>query len=252
MVRRKLGQHFLVDHNVVQRELHYATLSPRDCVLEIGAGHGALTYALAQQAGSVIAVEIDPILVLELQKNLPSNVQLIQNDILKLDLSTLPRFNKIVANLPFHISSPFTFKIIQYPFEKAIFIYQKDFARRMVAHPGTKEYSRLTVGIYYACLCRILEVVPKRCFSPQPKVDCCIVELVPRQKPAFSLKNEAFFFELTRQLFSYRRKKIKTILEQKYCFTPNVAFLDERVENITPEQIAELSDILWDVQFKNK
>ncbi len=250
MVRRKLGQHFLINQDVVDHEIAYAELSPQDCVLEIGPGHGVLTRKLAQKAGSVIAVEVDPILVAELQENLPKNVILIHNDILKIDLSVLPPFTKIVANLPFQISSPFTFKILKHSFDRAVLMYQKDFAQRMVAHPGTREYSRLSVGVYYSSYCRILEDVSKNCFSPRPKVDCCIVELTPRKKPAFVVRNETFFFDLTKQLFSQRRKKIKNILRQLYFSSFAVPFVDQRVEDLSPEDIGELSNMIWAIQHK--
>jgi len=150
---KKLGQHFLVDEQVAGRETTYANIGKDDVVLEIGPGKGVLTQLLARDAKKVIAVEIDRFFVEELKNKMPSNVEVIHADVLKIDFNTLPLFNKIVSNLPFQISSPVTFKLLEYPFSKAVLIYQKDFADRMIAVPGTKDYSRLSVGVYYkTCL----------------------------------------------------------------------------------------------------
>lgn len=245
MVRRKLGQHFLTNTQVAEREVTYADVTKDDIVLEIGPGRGVLTQLLAQKAKHVLAIEIDTILVEQLAPFLPKNVTLISGDALKVDFRTLPQFHKIVGNLPFQISSPITFKVLDLPFSKAILMYQKDFAMRMVAIPGTKEYSRLSVGVYYKTCCRILENVPRTCFSPRPKVDACIVELIPRKKPAFSVPDEQFFFQLTRDLFNHRRKKIKNTLEKTISYSDSLLYGEKRVEELTPEQIGEISTVVW-------
>jgi 16S rRNA (adenine1518-N6/adenine1519-N6)-dimethyltransferase len=244
MVRQRLGQHFLIDSSVAEREVAYANLSKNDVVLEIGPGKGIITCILAEKAEQIIAIEIDKHLVGQLRPILPENVTLICDDALSVDFSTLPRFTKIVSNLPFEISSPLIFKFLKSTFSVAILIYQKDFAERLVACPGTKEYSRLTVGVSYKARCRILEIVPRNCFSPQPKVDSAIVELIPYEKPRFTVKNEEFFFELTKQLFNHRRKKIRSTIKTMYGTFEQLPYLDKRVEELTPEQIGELSDLL--------
>jgi 16S rRNA (adenine1518-N6/adenine1519-N6)-dimethyltransferase len=248
MVGQRLGQHFLNDETVAKREVAYAGLTPQDTVLEIGPGRGMITRLLAQHAHQVIAVELDARLVIHLKTSLPQNVTIIHGDAVDLDFASLPRFTKVVSNLPFQISSPITFKLLEYPFSKAILIYQKDFAERLVAAPGSKEYSRLTVGVYYKAYCRILEHVPRSCFSPQPQVDSSIVELIPRQKPAFAVTNERFFFELTKQLFNHRRKKIRFTVTSLYGEHETLPYLDQRVETLTPEQLGELSNLLWAVR----
>lgn len=245
MVRQRFGQHFLVDHSIAVREVGYAHLTKDDVVLEIGPGEGIITRLLAEQARQVIAIEIDQRLIERLHDNVPGNVTIIPSDILDVDFQSLPPFTKIVSNLPFEISSPVTFKLLQYPFTLAILIYQKDFAARLVAEPGTKEYSRLSVGVSYKATCRILEDVDRSCFSPAPNVDSSIVELLPHRKPLFHVKNEAFFFELTKQLFNHRRKKIKYSLKEMYRDIDDLPFLDQRVEALTPQQIGELSNILY-------
>jgi 16S rRNA (adenine1518-N6/adenine1519-N6)-dimethyltransferase len=248
MVGQRLGQHFLIDGAVAQREVEYASLTKIDVVLEIGPGKGIITQLLAQRAKQVIAIELDTHLVQRLKVSLPENVTLIHGDAVEVDFSALARFTKIVSNLPFQISSPITFKLLEYPFSKAILMYQKDFADRLVAEPGSKEYSRLTIGMYYKAYCRILEDVPRTCFSPSPQVDSSIVELIPREKPPFDVANERFFFELTKQLFNHRRKKIRYTITSLFGEHEEFPYLDQRVETLTPEQIGELSNLVWAVQ----
>jgi 16S rRNA (adenine1518-N6/adenine1519-N6)-dimethyltransferase len=245
MAKQRFGQHFLIDESVAQREIDYAQITSDDVVLEIGPGKGVITQLLAKKAAQVIAIEIDTHLVSLLRPHLPKNVTLISGDALCIDFSSLPRFTKIVSNLPFEISSPITFKFLDTPFKRAVLIYQKDFADRLVASPGSKQYSRLTVGVYYKAYCKILENIPRNCFLPPPKVDSSIVELIPRENPAFTVTDEAFFFKLTKQLFTHRRKKIRYTIKTFYTLKENLPYLDQRVEELTPEQIAELSNLLY-------
>jgi len=114
---KQLGQNFLINKNVASREISYANITKEDTVLEIGPGKGVLTFLLAESAKKVIAIEKDKRLYDYLKPQLPKNVQLINNDALKIDFHTIPVFNKIVSNLPFHISSPITFKFLEYDFK---------------------------------------------------------------------------------------------------------------------------------------
>jgi 16S rRNA (adenine1518-N6/adenine1519-N6)-dimethyltransferase len=249
-MKKRLGQIFLIDKYVAEREVQHAKITEKDVVLEIGPGKGILTGILADRAKEVIAIEIDKNIYSGLKNKLPKNVKLINNDVLKVDFNTLPKFNKIVSNLPFQISSPITFKFLKYNFNLAVLIYQKEFANRMVACPRSKDYSRLSVGVYYKAYCEILEIIPKTCFKPQPKVDSCTIKLTPRTFPPFIVKNEILFFELSKNLFNYRRKKIKNILKDLYRIQDsNIPFLDNRVEDLTPEQIGNLSNILFENHF---
>ena len=250
MAIKKIGQNFLINQDVANREIQYADLEKNDVVLEIGPGKGILTKKIAEKAKQVIAVEIDTKLAHVLKKTVPDNVQIINKDILKIDLKSLTKFNKVVANLPFQISSPITFKLLNYPFSKAILIYQKDFAERMIASKGTKKYSRLSVGINYKSKCKILEIVPKNNFSPVPKVDSAIVEIIPRIKPPFKVKDEDYFFNLVKELFNHRRKKIKKILGIDLKKYPNILNLDKRVEELSPEQIGNLCNSLFEIDYK--
>ncbi len=248
-MKTKLGQNFLIDPNTATLEVNYADIKKDDVVLEVGPGKGILTKLLAKNAEKVIAVEIDKSLVETLKDTLPSNVTLIHSDVLKLDFEKLPRFNKVVSNLPYQISSPFTFKLLDYSFDLAVLVYQKEFAQRMVAKPGSKTYSRLSVNVYYKAECSLLRIVSKNVFYPIPRVDSAIVKLVPRKVPAFNVENEEFFKSFVTVLFSHRRKKIRNIIKDKYGFylTDNL-YNDKRVDSLTPEEIGLLSDIV----FKNK
>jgi 16S rRNA (adenine1518-N6/adenine1519-N6)-dimethyltransferase len=242
----KLGQNFLINSKVAEREVNHANISSDDVVLEIGPGHGILTKILAKKAKKVIAIEIDNYLVQKLREILPGNVELIHKDVLDVDFEKLPRFNKIVSNLPFQISSPVTFKLLKHSFDLAVLIYQKEFAQRMIAKSGSKHYSRLSVGVYYKADCKIVETVPKTCFKPQPKIDSCVIRMVPKQLPPFHVDDEKHFFNLTRELFNHRRKKIKNTICEMYknIDFEEIPFVDRRVEELSPEQIGKLSDVL--------
>ncbi|MFO8078421.1 MAG: 16S rRNA (adenine(1518)-N(6)/adenine(1519)-N(6))-dimethyltransferase RsmA [Thermoplasmatota archaeon] len=247
MSKTKLGQHFLIDASVAQRQIQYAQLSRNDSVLEVGPGKGMLTRFLADEAGHVFAVEKDKKLFQMLKNTLPSNVTLIHHDILDIDIYQPGPllFNKVVSNLPYQISSPFTFWLLNESFDRAVLMYQKEFAQRMVASAGSKNYSRLSVAIYYFAHCKILETVSRNCFHPRPQIDSCIVELIPKDQQPFHLIDESFFFELIKNLFNHRRKQIKTTIEQIYhhCID-DLLIATERVEKLSPEQIAELSNVL--------
>jgi 16S rRNA (adenine1518-N6/adenine1519-N6)-dimethyltransferase len=241
-----LGQNFLIDKKVAEREVNYANILKDDIILEIGPGKGILTKLLALKAKKVIAIELDKKLFDSLLPSLPDNVELINDDAVKVDFESLPRFNKIVSNLPFQISSPITFKLLNYVFDLAILIYQKEFADRLIASPDNKDYSRLSVGVYYKAKCEVLEKVPKTCFNPQPKVDSNIIKLIPRKNPPFPVTDENFFFNLTKNLFNHRRKKIKNVLIEQYKIQlEDMPYLDNRVEELTPEQIGNLSNIIF-------
>ncbi len=257
ILKKGLGQHLLVDIGIAKRMVSHAGIDIDEVVLEIGPGLGALTFLLSEKAKNVIAIEKDSKLCKILEGKIPSNVILINDDALKIDY---PRFDAVVSNIPYQISSPLTFKLLEHDFRVAVLTYQKEFADRMTAGPGTKSYSRLTVNVYYRANCEILEKVPRTAFHPNPKVDGAIIKLVPRKKPPFSLEDEELFFDITRVLFSYRRKMIKnalmeymhnlTIKHQKRPddikdFIQNVNFKDQRIESLEPEEIGNLSNQIY-------
>jgi len=234
-----LGQHFLVDEAIVSRIVEYADLGPKDWVLEIGPGPGNLTAALAAKAEEVYAVEIDPELAAQLSGRF-SNVQVIAGDALKVEL---PACNKIVSNLPYHISSSLTYRLLSRPFEMAVLMYQWEFARRLKAAPGSEDYGRLAMTAGFFCQAEILEKVSKMAFRPVPQVDSAIVRLLPRpDRPA---GDAVELIRLAQGLFNNRRKKVKKGLASLGARGPDLAGLDpdlleKRPEQLSPDEAASL------------
>jgi 16S rRNA (adenine1518-N6/adenine1519-N6)-dimethyltransferase len=200
----------LTDRRVAQRQAEYACLSEEDTVMEIGPGKGILTRVLAARAGKVVAIEKDEAFIPQLE-NLPKNVDVIIADAL---VYPLPRFNKVVANLPYVISSSITFRLLETDFELGVLMYQREFAERMCARVGDDQYSRLSVETFRRAECRILEEVPPSAFSPRPKVMSAIVELRPRPCP-FPIKHPEAFSAVARAIFSHRRKSVRNALRSE-------------------------------------
>lgn len=243
----KKDQHFLIDEQVLDRIIEYGRLNSSDTVLEIGAGYGNLTQKLAKKAGKVIAIEVDA----ELASSLAGfeNVEVIIGDAMKLDF---PYFNKVISNLPYSISSPVTFKLLQYKFDLGILMYQHEFAERMVALPGGRDYGRLSITVQYHAAVEILEVVPRCAFSAPPKVDSAIVRLVPRPPP-YEVKDVDFFMKFITAAFSQRRKKLRNAILNNASFLgikENAMekvprdMIDRRAETISPEEFSMLAEIL--------
>ena len=207
---KRAGQHHVVDPTVLDKMVDHARLSREDVVLEIGAGIGNLTRLLAQRAGKIISIERDRRFVKILREQLRglSNVQIIYGDALRIEL---PKFNKVVANLPYGISSDITFRLLEHKFELAVLMYQWEFAERLVAKPGSDDYSRLTVNTYYRARVELLDEVPPEAFVPQPKVTSAIVRLSPREPP-FKVSDEKIFFDVVRALFQHRRQRVRNAL----------------------------------------
>jgi 16S rRNA (adenine1518-N6/adenine1519-N6)-dimethyltransferase len=150
---RRIGQNFLVDRDVLSRIADYAELNPADSILEIGAGTGNLTEVLSRRAGRVYAVEVDGGLAMGLKGRF-ANVKVIEGDALKVEL---PDYNKVVSNLPYQISSKITYRLLSKPFDLAVLMYQREFAKRLIAAPGTAGYGRLSMVVgHYAIVGRSL------------------------------------------------------------------------------------------------
>lgn len=245
----KKDQHFLINKHVLKRIIEYAELDRSDNVLEIGAGSGNLTQELAEKAGKVIAVEIDPGLAATIPRL--ENIEIITGDVLKIEL---PGFNKIVSNLPYSISSPVTFKLLKHDFDMAILMYQYEFAKRMVALPNSKDYGRLTIAVQYYADVELLEVVPPDAFSTPPSVHSAIIRLTPHTPP-YRVKDKEFFMKFIKASFSQRRKKLRNAIlnnsgllgiKNKEIVLGKLPadIIDRRAETLTPEELAEISDIL--------
>ena len=241
------GQHFLVDGRVAARALSYANLHASDVVLEIGPGLGVLTRGLAERTRRVIAIESDGRLAAHLRRSLPE-ADIIHGDALKVEW---PAFDVMVSNLPYQISSPLTFRLLATPFDRAVLMYQWEFARRMVAAPGTADYSRLSVGVYVRASCEILERVPRNAFRPQPKVNSALVRLEPRASP-FPIGDPDRFDAVVAALFEHRRKTVENGLRLAWqslaaspaaleALLPTVPFRARRVEELRPEEIEQIA-----------
>jgi len=247
---RHLGQHFLIDSRVADRHVEFASPGRSEVALEIGPGLGVLTRPLAKRAGRVVAIEKDRRLAAAL-RGLAPNVDVVHGDALRVPW---PRFDVMVANLPFQISSPLTFALFDAPFDRAFLMYQREFADRLTATPGTRAYSRLTVHAIGRCDCEIVEAVPRAAFYPEPEVDAAIVALRPRPPP-FRIEHPAVFRTTVDAIFAHRRKTIGRALRlerRRFGVAPEdwesrvdrAPFLTRRAGELTPEEIAELSAAL--------
>ncbi|MBI5253652.1 MAG: ribosomal RNA small subunit methyltransferase A [Euryarchaeota archaeon] len=251
--KHKLGQNFLVSEDIIRRQVEHAELSKRDVVLEIGAGIGTLTEFLIDRAKKIYVIEKDKGMLRILNDRFDGAIEIIPGDVLEIEL---PDFDKTVSNIPYAISSPLTFKLLKHGFKKAILTYQKEFADRLVAAPGTKDYSRLSVAAYYYADARILETLPPEVFYPSPKVNSAIVELIPK-RPPFEV-DEKKYFSVVAGLFSHRRKTLRNAAldsfaaifgreydkrEQRKIVENSLPkeFLEKRVFRLTPEELAEIT-----------
>ena len=251
--KKRFGQNFTIDSEILDRLVAHASLSKDDVVLEVGAGFGFLTQLLSRECKKVIAVEVDSQLVAFLQEQLHSlqNVELIEGDIL--DVS-LPSFNKVVSAPPYSISSPLLFRLLEYNFDSAVLIFQKEFAERLAASVGTKNYGRLTVNIYYHADVELLEYVPRTIFYPPPDVDSMIVRLTPKAPP-FHIDDEKMFAEIVRILFTQRNKKVRNSLifflrqrqlpkKEAIDLADSMIYSEKRVRELAPEDFGILTNEL--------
>lgn len=211
--KKKLGQNFLVHRHTAQRIVDLAGINPGDTIVEVGVGLGALTVPLAERAAKVIGIEADSgIIRLHREENdLPSNVELIHNDILKTDLHEL--FQRcggkitLVANLPYSISTPFLFRLVEnyQLINKAVVMLQREVAERITASPSTKEYGVPTVLLASCALSKMVLHVKPAEFHPQPKVDSTVVELLFDPLP-----------QRVREVGEFDRKLLRTIVNASF------------------------------------
>ena len=241
--KKSKGQNFLIDDRVADRQVDFAGISAGDRVLEVGPGLGILTSRLIERSDNVTCIEIDNTLSEHIWKTYGERLHLIRGDAVEVPF---PPFDVFVSNLPYSVSTPIIFKLLDCDFRKAIVMVQKEFADRMTADVGSPDYSRLTVNLFYKADCRLLEKVPASRFKPQPKVDSAIVEIVPRPAP-FSVRDERSFFRVTEVTFNHRRKKIGTSLRTagmiRDCW--NIPYLDSRIEELRPAEIAEIANSIF-------
>lgn len=240
--KKSKGQNFLIDERVAERHIAFADIERNDSVLEVGPGFGILTERLIRDCDHVTAIELDEKLADHISTTFPE-LELIRGDAMKVPF---PRFDRFVSNLPYSISTPIIFKLLEHDFKKAVVMVQKEFAERMVADVGSVDYSRLTVNLFYRAECRILETVPASRFKPRPKVDSALVEIVPRRSP-FDVLDEETFFKVTEVTFNHRRKKIGTALKMHHMMNSGdtIPHMDARIETLRPAEIGEIADAVY-------
>ena len=217
--KKSFGQNFLTDTNILQKIVDTAEIDKNVNVIEIGPGIGALTEFLAENAAEVMAFEIDDRLIPILADTLRDfdNVKVINEDILKSDLqSRIKEFAnpdlpiKVVANLPYYITTPILMHLIEskIPFAEFVVMMQKEVADRISAEPNTKAYGSLSIAVQYYMTAKVAFVVPRTVFVPAPNVDSAILKMTRREQPIVQVKDEDFFFRVSKISFVHRRKTL--------------------------------------------
>ena len=263
-MQKKYGQNFLIDANILAKIVEAAQITEEDCVLEIGPGIGTMTQYLAEAAGQVIAVEIDRGLIPILEETLSpyDNVTVLCEDILKVDLAALAEKSggrpiKVVANLPYYITTPIIMALFEsrMPLASITVMVQSEVAERMQTGPGSKDYGALSLAVQYYAKPETVAKVPASCFLPRPNVDSTVVRLTRYEEPPVEADDEAFLFAVIRASFNQRRKtlvnglanagglsvtreQVETVLEEMGLL-PTV-----RGETFSLERFAELSNRL--------
>ncbi|MDD4126493.1 MAG: 16S rRNA (adenine(1518)-N(6)/adenine(1519)-N(6))-dimethyltransferase RsmA [Methanomicrobium sp.] len=229
-------QHFLSDEDAVRKISEFCDVNGVK-VLEIGPGRGVLTRALLDRGAEVIAIELDGTLIPYLKSIFQSEIKsgkllLIHGDAIRCEI---PPFEKIVANLPYSASSKITFRLLDIGFSEAVLMFQKEFAERMIALPGTTNCGRLSIMVQtYAKVMPLLELKPES-FSPPPEVDSWVVKITPKKELTYPINNCKFYSCLVRELFSHRRKTIKKALKTSSNILGHESI--EKILNKNPEDI---------------
>jgi len=254
--KKSLGQNFLKDPYYLKKITVAAGVSTEDMVLEIGPGLGHLTRILAAKARYVLAIELDDRLIPLLQKNISNalNVEIVHADALTYSYSALAGKWKVVANLPYYISSPIIQKLITHrnKFISLTLMLQKEVADRIVSPPGSKEYGYLSIFVQLYALPRIEFLVPAGAFVPKPDVDSAVITLLPHETIVEPLRDEAFFLRVVRAAFSQRRKTLRNALRQlevpkekmEAVFDGTGIDLGRRAETLSIEEFARLAEFL--------
>jgi len=236
--KKRLGQHFLVDPNILNKVIRTAQVGKEDVVLEVGPGLGEMTLALAHWVKRVIAVEIDPKLVEILNKKVKEypNVEVAKGDILKVDFKHFFKKEghpiKVVANLPYQISTPLLFRFIESKeaFSTFTLMLQKEVAERLVAHRGGKEYGPLSIFVQMFLDLSISFLIKPSAFFPPPKVGSAVVHMVWKEKPMIEKEDEEWFKRVVKACFGYRRKTLLNAL--KHSELPLTESILSRMERI--------------------
>lgn len=263
--KKRLGQNFLINGEVIANIIDYAKISPEDTVIEIGPGVGFVTEQLIKHAKQVIAIELDEDAIRELEKLNAPNLKIIHQDILKTDLSELCEGKvKVVANIPYYITSPIIAHLLgeiddlnnknRNKITDILLMVQEEVAQRMVAteNSPSKQYGLLTILSQFWADVEIKELVGRRSFFPAPKVNSALVKLIVREKPKLELTDYTHFRKTVKAAFSQRRKNIKNCLlsggfsKEKIQQAMQKLGLDEntRGEKLSIETFGKLSEAL--------
>ena len=241
--KKSFGQNFLTDTNILQKIVDTAEIDKNVNVIEIGPGVGALTEFLTENAAEVMAFEIDERLVPILEDTLRDhdNVKVINEDVLKADLQTrVKEFEnpnlpiKVVANLPYYITTPILMHLIEskIPFAEFVVMMQKEVADRISAEPNTKAYGSLSIAVQYYMTAKVAFVVPRTVFVPAPNVDSAILKMTRRKQPLVEVKDEDFFFRVSKASFVHRRKTLWNNLTSHFGKSEEVKNkLEQALEN---------------------
>ena len=263
--QKKFGQNFLIDTHVLDKIIRSAEITKEDMVVEIGPGIGTMTQYLACAAGKVAAIEIDKALIPILEDMLDGyeNVQVINDDVLKVDIAKLAeeenggRPIKVVANLPYYITTPIIMGLFEnhVPLKSITVMVQKEVADRMQVGPGTKDYGALSLAVQYYAKPYIVANVPPNCFMPRPKVGSAVIRLERYDEPPVQVEDEKLMFRIIRASFNQRRKTLANGLKN----SPELQFSKEEIEKaiegigksvsvrgeaLTLEEFAALSNLL--------
>lgn len=263
--KKRLGQNFLINPDVISDIIDFAQITKDDTVLEIGPGVGFVTEQLVKHAGKVIAVELDEEAIRELEKMGADNLEIIHKDILKTDISELSENEiKVVANIPYYITSPIIAHLLgeiddlanknRGKIKDIILMVQEEVARRIVAteKSASKQYGLLTILSQFWADCSIIRLVGRRSFYPAPKVNSALVSLKVRKEPLLKLEDYSHFRKTIKAAFSQRRKTLKNCLlgagfdKAKVAASISKMGLDENIrgEKLSIEQFGKLSELL--------
>ncbi|MBM4124735.1 MAG: ribosomal RNA small subunit methyltransferase A [Nitrospira sp.] len=250
---KRLGQHFLVDPNIVRKIVAVAKIRPDETVLEIGPGRGSLTRSLCAAAKTVIAVEVDQQLVAYLEETFGDcrNLDLRAGDALKFSYESLPEGTVVVANLPYNVSTPLLFKLLdaRERIDRMVLMLQTEVARRLVARPATADYGVLSVLTQRAAEVALAFQVSPSCFRPKPEVGSAVVSLVTRTPPSGGVADEGRFVRIVRAAFAHRRKTLANSLRDEGLPSDRVALAlaeagiepGRRAETLTLTEFASLA-----------
>ena len=267
--QKKFGQNFLIDSNVLESIIRGAEITKDDFVLEIGPGIGTMTQYLCEAARQVVVVGIDKMLIPILEDTLSEydNVEVINQDVLKVDIKSLAEEKnngkpiKVVANLPYYITTPIIMGLFEsgVPIDSITIMVQKEVADRMQTGPGSKDYGALSLAVQYYATAKVILNVSATCFMPRPNVDSAVIKLTRHKEPTVNVADEKLMFKIIRASFNQRRKTLVNGLKN----SPELSFSKEQIvkaiekigkpetirgEALTLEEFAELANAFTELK----